>query len=234
MSDTSPIAVFGAGGKTGGEILRQAIRRNVAVRAFEHVLPPPSARIEGIEYIECDVLNDAFADNLEGCRAIISALGVPLSPSTAIHPPPLYTEGTRKLILAMRETAIHRIAVISAAFVEPQPSIPAWFELTAKPVLHNILQEMRAMEKTLERETELDWTAARPGWLLEAPYTGEAVISDERLAEGCLRCRHADLAAGLLEFICENTWVRAKPAIGRSEQNRFEDITALKDELGIA
>ena len=234
MSDTSPIAVFGAGGKTGGEILRQAIRRNVAVRAFEHVLPPPSARIEGIEYIECDVLNDAFADNLEGCRAIISALGVPLNPSTVSQPPPLYTEGTRKLILAMRETAIHRIAVISAAFVEPQPSIPAWFELTAKPVLHNILQEMRAMEKTLERETELDWTAARPGWLLEAPYTGEAVISDERLAEGCLRCRHADLAAGLLEFICENTWVRAKPAIGRSEQNRFEDITALKDELGIA
>ena len=206
----------------------------MAVRAFEHVLPPPSARIEGIEYIECDVLNDAFADNLEGCRAIISALGVPLNPSTVSQPPPLYTEGTRKLILAMRETAIHRIAVISAAFVEPQPSIPAWFELTAKPVLHNILQEMRAMEKTLERETELDWTAARPGWLLEAPYTGEAVISDERLAEGCLRCRHADLAAGLLEFICENTWVRAKPAIGRSEQNRFEDITALKDELGIA
>lgn len=234
MSDTSPIAVFGAGGKTGGEILRRAIRRNVAVRAFEHVLPPPSARIEGIEYIECDVLNDAFADNLEGCRAIISALGIPLNPSTVIQPPPLYTEGTRKLILAMRETAIRRIAVISAAFVEPQPSIPAWFELTAKPVLHNILQEMRAMEKTLERETELDWTAARPGWLLEAPYTGEAVISDERLAEGCLRCRHADLAAGLLEFICENTWVRAKPAIGRPEQNRFEDITALKDELGIA
>ena len=234
MSDTSPIAVFGAGGKTGSEILRQAIRRDVAVLAFEHSLPPPSDRIEGVEYIECDVLNGGFADNLEGCRAIISALGVALSPSTAIHPPPLYTEGTRKLILAMRETSIRRIVVTSAAFVEPQPSIPAWFELMARPALHNILQEMRAMEKTLERETDLDWTAARPGWLLDAPCTGEAIISDERLAEGCLRCRHADLAASLLEFVCENTWVQAKPAIGRPEENRFEDMTALKTELGIA
>ena len=227
VSDAAPLAVFGAGGKTGTEILRHAVHKGIEVRAFEHTLPEPSDRVE------CDVLNDDFSSELEGCRAVISALGIGFSPSTAIDPPPLYTEGTRRLVEAMSATGISRIVVISAAFVEPQPSVPAWFELTARPALHNILEQMRAMEDLLERAKGLKWTAARPGWLLDQPYTGEAVITDERLAQDCFRCRHADLAAAMLEFVCENTWVNAKPAIARPEEDRFENVSALKAELGI-
>ncbi len=195
VTDAAPLAVFGAGGKTGTEILRHAVRKGMEVRAFEHTLPGPSDRVDNVEYFQCDILNDDFSSELEGCRAVISALGIGFGPSTAIAPPPLYTEGTRRLVEAMSKIGISRIVVISAAFVEPQPSVPAWFELTARPALHNILEQMRAMEDLLERAKGLEWTAARPGWLLDEPYTGEAVITDERLAEGCFRCRHADLAA---------------------------------------
>ncbi|MEO2167190.1 MAG: NAD(P)H-binding protein [bacterium] len=233
MTDAAPLAVFGAGGKTGTEILRHAVRKGIAVRAFEHTLPEPSDRVDNVEYFQCDVLNDDFSSELEGCRAVISALGIGFSPSTTIDPPPLYTEGTRRLVEAMSTTGISRIVVISAAFVEPQPSVPAWFELTARPALHNILEQMRAMEDLLERAEGLEWTAARPGWLLDEPYTGEVVITDERLAQDCFRCRHADLAAAMLEFACENTWVNAKPAIARPEADRFEKVAALKAELGI-
>ena len=169
VSDAAPLAVFGAGGKTGTEILRHAVRKGIEVRAFEHTLPEPSDRVDNVEYLQCDVLNDDFSSELEGCRAVISALGIGFSPSTAIDPPPLYTEGTRKLVEAMSTTGISRIVVISAAFVEPQPSVPAWFELTARPALHNILEQMRAMEDLLERAKGLNWTSARPGWLLDEP-----------------------------------------------------------------
>ncbi len=233
VTDAAPLAVFGAGGKTGTEILRHAVRKGMEVRAFEHTLPGPSDRVDNVEYFQCDILNDDFSSELEGCRAVISALGIGFGPSTAIAPPPLYTEGTRRLVEAMSKIGISRIVVISAAFVEPQPSVPAWFELTARPALHNILEQMRAMEDLLERAKGLEWTAARPGWLLDEPYTGEAVITDERLAEGCFRCRHADLAAAMLEFVRENTWINAKPAIARPEEDRFENVSALKAELGI-
>ena len=147
VSDAAPLAVFGAGGKTGTEILRHAVRKGMEVRAFEHTLPEPSDRVDNVEYLQCDVLNDDFSSELEGCRAVISALGIGFSPSTAIDPPPLYTEGTRKLVEAMSTTGMSRIVVISAAFVEPQPSVPAWFELTARSALHNILEQMRAMDQ---------------------------------------------------------------------------------------
>ena len=133
----------------------------------------------------------------------------------------------------MKQADMDRIAIISAAFVEHQSSVPAWFELTAKPALFNILEQMRAMEAMLSDAPGVRWTAARPGWLLDEPYTGEAVITDERLADGCFRCRHADLAASLLEFVLEDTWINAKPAIGRPENESFESPAAIKAELGI-
>ena len=231
MSISSPIAVFGAGGKAGTEVLHRARQGGLAVRAFENNLPEPGDRVEGVEYVQCDVLKDSFADQLRGCGAVISALGIGFSPSTAIDPPPLYTDGTRHLLEAMRETDITRIVVISAAFVVHQPSIPAWFELTARSALFNILEQMGAMEDMLEQEVGLDWTSARPGWLLDEPYTGEAIITDERLAERCFRCRHGDLAESLIEFVAEGTWLKAKPAIGRPEAERFEEMSALKVEL---
>lgn len=233
MSDSRPIAVFGAGGKTGIELLKLAQTRDMPIRAFEHNLPDISERIEGFEYVESDVLSDNIASDLEGCRAVISTLGVAFDPKSALDPPPLYTDGTRNIVQAMHKSRIDRIAVISAAFVEHQASIPAWFELTAKPALHNILEQMRAMEVLLEREPGLRWTAVRPGWLLDEPFTGEAVISDGRLAQGCFRCRHADLAGAMLDFVNEDTWIEGKPAIGRPEAEQFESPTAIKAELGI-
>ena len=232
MTDTSPIAVFGAGGKTGSEILRLAQDRGLAIKAFEHDLPAPEDRLEGIEYNECDVLKDDFAGDLEGCRAVISALGVSFGPSAALDPPPLYSDGTRNLVAAMKQAGISRLVVISAAFVEHQPSVPTWFDFTARPALHNILEQMRTMEGILVREPDIAWTAARPGWLLDEPYTGEAVVADRQLADGCFRCRHADLAACLLDFVEDNSWVDGKPAIGRPEAAEFESITAVKAELG--
>mgnify|MGYP006409474235 CR=1 FL=1 len=66
----------------------------------------------------------------------------------------------------MHQAGIDRIAVISAAFVEEQPNVPSWFQLTVVPALSNILEHMRAMERMLEGETGLKWTADRDEGLL--------------------------------------------------------------------
>ena len=117
MTDTRPIAVFGAGGKTGTELLRHALARDIPIRAFEHTVPGPDERVGDFEYIECDVLSDDFAGDLDGCRAVISTLGVAFGPGNAIDPPPLYTDGTRNLLGAMAQTKIDRIAEIGRAHV---------------------------------------------------------------------------------------------------------------------
>ena len=162
LTDSLTLAVFGAGGKTGTLVLEHAVRSGHHVRGLEHHLPDLADRIEGVDYIQCDVLEDDLAPSIEGCDAVISALGVSFSPSTAIDPPPLYTDGMRRIVEAMGEAKIDRIAGISAAFVDRQPSVPSWFQLSVIPALSNILEHMRAMERLLEDAHGLRWTAVRP------------------------------------------------------------------------
>ncbi len=231
LTDNLTLAVFGAGGKTGTLLLEQAKRRGHHVRGLEHHLPDPAKRIEGADYIQCDVLEDDLADAIRGCDAVISTLGVSFTPSTAIDPPPLYTEGTRRILEAMRRADIDRIAVISAAFVDQQPGMPSWFRLTVVPALANILEHMRVMEGMLEAEQGLRWTAARPGWLINLPYSGEARVKARTLSTDCFRCRHADLAALLLDSVVSGRWINEKPAIGKPEADDLEGLLALREEL---
>ena len=231
LTDNLTLAVFGAGGKTGTLLLEQAKRRGHHVRGLEHHLPDPAKRIEGADYIQCDVLEDDLADAIRGCDAVISTLGVSFTPSTAIDPPPLYTEGTRRILEAMRRADIDRIAVISAAFVDQQPGMPSWFRLTVVPALANILEHMRVMEGMLEAEQGLRWTAARPGWLINLPYSGEARVKARTLSADCFRGRHADLAALLLDSVVSGRWINEKPAIGKPEADDLEGLLALREEL---
>ena len=85
MPDTRPIAVFGAGGKAGTELLKHAFGRDVPIRAFEHNLPEPSERIGEFEYIDCDVLSDDFAQQLDGWSPATSS-----GPQTAEVPRPVF------------------------------------------------------------------------------------------------------------------------------------------------
>jgi hypothetical protein len=176
-------------------------------------------------------LNDDLVGLVEGCSAVISALRIAFTPKTAIDPPPLYTEGTRRIIEAMRKTKVERIAVISAAFVEDQPNVPTWFRLSVVPTLTKILEQMRAMERMLEDQPGLNWTAVRPGWLLDLPFSGEAQIGPRILPHDCFKCRHADLAAFLLYAIENEEWIGGKPAIGKPETEDHEGLHALRSEL---
>ena len=231
MTDNLTLAVFGAGGKTGTLLLERAVRSGHRVRGLEHHLPAHANRIADVDYIQCDVLNDDLADAIQGCDAVISTLGVSFTPSTAIDPPPLYTDGTHRIVEAMSKTNIDRIAVISAAFVDEQPSVPSWFRLTVVPALSNILEHMRAMERMLEAEPGLRWTAARPGWLIDLPYSGEAQARARTLPPDCFRCRHSDLAAFLLDVIESAKWINEKPAVGKPEAEDDEGVLALRKEL---
>ena len=163
----------------------------------------------------------------------MSTLGVAFGPSAAVDPPPLYTQGTQNILNAMKDADVDRIAVMSAAFVAEQPSVPAWFKMTVRPALAKILEQMREMEAMLEREAGIKWTAVRPGWLLDLPFSGEALVANEELPEGCFRCRHADAANLLLRSILDEDWVGAKPAIGKPEAGEHESLLAIKSELGI-
>ncbi|GGY52989.1 NAD(P)-dependent oxidoreductase [Parvularcula lutaonensis] len=225
------IVVFGASGVTGQHVLRQARHRDLRVLAVHHTIPEGARDDDRITHASADVLSDDLADLCALGRSIISCLGVAFSPSAAIDPPPLYSKGTKAIIDGMRRAARNRLAVISAAFVDHQEILPDWFRASVIPALGAIIDDMRAMERTVE-ECGLAWTIARPGWLLDRPKTDDYEVGDGVLHEGCLRTRNADLAEVMLMAVADGRWVGGRPSPARHESDFDESPAALAREFG--
>ncbi|WP_420391509.1 NAD(P)-dependent oxidoreductase [Acuticoccus sp.] len=226
------ILVLGAGGSTGRELVAQALARGCRVIAADrHQLDEPQR--EGCTYAVVDVLDeDSLVRAVEGVDVVASAIGLPMgSPKTLLDPPPLFTEGTRNIIAAMRKSGVARLVVISATFVETIRRGPIWFEAAAMTALSGIFEHMHEMEDLLRAAPDIEWTAVRPGWLLDAPYTGDYTVSEDVIPEDHIRTRVPDLADFMLRCALDGEHVRATPAISRAEDPSASSPIKVVEEL---
>jgi putative NADH-flavin reductase len=211
------LAIVGAGGATGAEAIRVARAAGHHVRAIDRSTPDEVSREPGVTYAEADVLVDDLSSHFEGIDAVISCLGVGNDPDTLLNPPPLYTKGTDAICDGMEKAGVKRLIVISASFVEEKNRGPIWFKLPAMVALHLIFEQMAQMERNLRKRDSLDWTAVRPGWLMEGPPSGDYLVQADVIPANTVRTRHADLADFMVKLAANTDWRHATPAIARKE-----------------
>ncbi len=224
------ILLFGATGDSGSKLLDQALDKGVHVRAAERDFPDDFRDHERLEKRHANLLDEGLADLMEDVDCVISAVGLPRDPQTLINPPPLYTEGAVNMVKGMRKAGVKRLVVISAAFADPDATVPTWFRAAIKP-LDRIFRQMGEMERVLRVADDIDWTAVRPGWLLNRPHTGEYSVSTGDFPTGTLRTRRADLADFMLDCALEEKHVRERPFIARKENATLETPPALIEEF---
>ncbi len=227
---TQKILLLGPAGQTGRHILDQALERGHEVRGIERDFPYGFCDHPAFEACEADILNDDIAPYFEGCDTVISAMGLGRDPQTLNDPPPLYTEGAVRIVEAMRKAKLERLVVISAAFADRDVDVPLWFRAATLP-LRNIFRQMAEMERVLRVTNDIAWTAARPGWLLNRPHTGDFLTADDGLPAGTLRTRRADLAHFMLDCAEQGNWTRQTPFVARKEERPLESPSALVEEL---
>ncbi len=221
MTDIQRIAIFGAGGATGRQAVRQAVQAGLTVRAVEPDWPDDPGLPDGVEIRTADVMKDDLAPVVEGCDAILSCIGLPLTAKTAVDPPPLYTASAEAYLKAMAATGIRRLVVISASFVATRDRGPWLFRIAATAALEPIFTQMGEMERIL-RASDTDWTAVRPGWLMAGEATGDYTVTPDVIAPGLIRTRQGDLAHFMLHCLREGEWIRRMPAPARAEARRDE------------
>ncbi|MDC0887286.1 SDR family oxidoreductase [Altererythrobacter sp.] len=227
---TKKLLLFGPSGNTGRAVLSQALDRGYHVIGAEPNWPRDFPRYENFEQRTADLLNDDLSELVEGCDAVISAVGLGRGPQTLADPPPLYTEGAVRIVEAMRHHEVRRLVVISAAFAQRDPDIPAWFRGATLPLRH-IFRQMAEMERVLRVAENIEWTAVRPGWLLSRDRTGDFAVRENVLPEGTLRTRRPDLAQFMLDCLETEEWVHKTPSIARKESAQLEGPSALIEEF---
>lgn len=227
MADTTKtLAIFGANGATGRHAVKQATDRGYRVLAVEPDWPEDADLPAGAEARQADVLSDDLSGLIGECDAILSCIGVPLTVKTALDPPPLYSGSVSAYLDAMRKTGPRRLVVISATFVATRDRGPLLFRAAATVSLESIFTRMGEMEQSL-RASDAEWTAVRPGWLMDGERTGDYVVTPDVIAEGLIRTRHADLADFMLDCLETDEWVRRTPAIARREDPSAESARHL-------
>jgi putative NADH-flavin reductase len=158
------LAVFGATGGTGMEIVKQAIERGHAVTAFVRSATRLNGLASKLDVVEGDVFDAGRLNSvLTQHAAVLSALG-PRDPRS--HEP-LVGPFARSLTGAMRESGVPRLLILSVAFLFRDSVLPPTYPF-GQLFFKQHVADCAEMERIVEG-SGLDWTIVRPPQLTDKP-----------------------------------------------------------------
>ncbi|MEZ4622045.1 MAG: SDR family oxidoreductase [Caldilineaceae bacterium] len=202
------IALVGATGGTGQEILKQSLTAGYTVTVLVREPTKIAVQDQQLTIVEGNVLDQSAVDRVvTGADAVVVALG-----NTANNPEMVVSTGTERIIDAMRRQGVRRLVVISSLGVgDSKRQVPFGFKLLSWTILRKTMKDKEAQEAAV-RESGLDWTIIRPGGLTDDPRTGNyRVGTDSSIQAG--RIARADVADFVLRELEQNAYVGMTPAI---------------------
>ncbi len=205
------LVIFGASGGTGRELVRQALARGHAVRAF---VRNPAALALGhtnLKIVKGDVMDyGPVEEAIKGTEAVLSALGVrPLGKTTIL------SDGTKNIIRAMEKFGVMRFVCESSLGVgDSRGQLGFLYNYILVPLLlRNIFREKEVQERCIQ-ESRLDWIIVRPARLTDCPRTGvyrSGFSAGERSVKG--KISRADVADFMLGQLTNDTYLGKTPGL---------------------
>ncbi len=154
--------VIGATGRTGREIVQQALERGHYVTAFVRSPESISFTNERLTVLKGNVVGEnQLFEAMQNHDAVLSALG----PRKVFKPISLLHDSALATTRAMNRAGVKRLLVLSAA--AHFPGIP---NRIISFILRSHMRDSRAMEEIVQA-SGLDWAIARPPRLTEENYT---------------------------------------------------------------
>lgn len=205
------LLIFGSTGKTGRELVNQALDGGYEVTAFARNPQKMEIRHDRLTVVKGDITDgDSINVAVPGHDAVLSALGSPgLGKSTEL------SDGTRRIIASMESSGVKRLIFESTVGVGDSSShatvFARWFFFPV--VIRNILADKEIQERII-KESSLDWTIVRPGRLTNGPkrgiYREGDAISGTAVATSISR---ADVAEFMLRQVTDNAYLHKCPAV---------------------
>ena len=153
--------VIGATGRTGQEILQQALARNHHVTAFVRSPENITLQNERLTVLKGNAMDEnQLFRAVQNHDAVVSTLG----PREVFKPSSMLHDSAVSTTRAMTRAGVKRLVVLSAA-----AHFPGFLNGIASFIMRNHMRDSRAMEAIVQA-TGLDWTIARPPRLTQEDY----------------------------------------------------------------
>jgi putative NADH-flavin reductase len=206
------VAVFGASGATGRQIVEQALADGHHVTAFARNPSRLPVRSDELTIVQGDVMDvPAVASAVEGQEGVLCALGA----ATPLRRDATLVEGVRHVVHAMEQHDVRRLVYLSFLGVRDGRQQLSMLGrcLVAPLLLRNVVADHEAKEQII-RQSTLDWVFVRPPRLTNGPRTGRYRSGlDIRATSVIPRISRADLAEFMLRQLGAGTYVRKTPAV---------------------
>lgn len=188
------VAVFGAAGRTGAEVLTQALAAGHEVTAV--VRNADQITNKDVTVAVADVHDqEQVTAAVAGVDAVISTLG-----GKPRQPTSVYSDGIVKITAALRATGSRRLLCLSTGALD-QSKVPAAQRFVQGIIVKLVFRyghaDMGKMEAILRDVDDLDWTVVRVPGLTAKAATGKYRVAEAPLDKSSMVAR-ADLAAYLV------------------------------------
>jgi putative NADH-flavin reductase len=206
------VLIVGASKGIGLETTRQALDAGHDVRALARSATAIAISNPSLEKMRGNALKTEDVEAaLVGMDVVIQTLGVGLG--ELFRPVHLFSDATRVLIAAMKRQDIKRlICVTGFGAGDSRASISCLQRLPFQIVFGRAYDD-KSLQEQLIKESELDWTIARPGVLTSGPRTGQyKILSDSSQWRNGIISR-ADVAEFLVRQIGDQTYIRKAPVL---------------------
>ena len=196
------IAVFGATGKTGVEITKQALAKGHQVTAFVRDPARMTIKDDRLSFVVGDVNDPSLIDKaVQGQDAIVCALGSRDLKKTAVR-----TIGTQHIIKAMEHRSVRRLIVVSAMGTGESWDTLSLISKFFYAVLLKSAREDHESQEAIVKKSGLDWTIIRPSGLTDGPRTGNYQVG-EKIYTKTSNISSADVADLILKELEQNVLI---------------------------
>lgn len=202
------IALFGATGGTGRQVVEQALAQGHHITAL--VRDPARLPLShpNLTLVQGNVLDDGpVNETLKRADAAIISLG-----NTSDNPDYVVSNGTAVILRAMKDAGVSRVVVVTSLGVgDSSKQVPLPLRMMMQTVLKKPIEDKNRQEEMV-KESGLDWVIVRPGGLTNKPATGQYKSGlDPKIMAG--QISRADVAAFVLQQLEDDTYLHQTPAI---------------------
>lgn len=205
------VAVLGATGGTGRAIVGEAQRQGHAVTALVRS-QAKSIDLSGVKLVIGDARDEATVSRaVEGCDAVISALGTPMSPLREVT---MLSTATAALISAMERQQVRRLVCITGMGAgESRGHGGFLFDRLIMPLLLRRVYVDKNRQEALVRASNLDWVLVRPSVLNDEPaHRNIRTLTDLTRFHGGSIARE-DVARFTVQQLSEDSWLKSAPLV---------------------
>jgi putative NADH-flavin reductase len=176
------VLVIGASKGIGLETVKSALEAGHTVRAMARSAGRIRIRNPNLKRISGDALDHtAVKAALKGVDAVLQTLGVSAGPSMMLKPVRLFSDATRVLVTAMKETAVNRLISVTGFGAGDSRHRGGCLYNAAFQLFLSRAYEDKDVQEDLIQERELDWVIARRVILTNGSKTGKYhVLVDPR------------------------------------------------------